>query len=123
MTRSNGVTIMDGLNWQQPFIWLADLMRPHNKAIALAMVTTLLVIFGDVINATFKKLLKRQMVWVRVSAFIGLCAFGYGAFTVWITPLLASFLMHRSPITYVFVVIVSFVVVGILAERFQRKKL
>lgn len=114
---------MDGLSWQQPFIWLADLMRPHNKAIALAMVTTLLVIFGDVINGVFRKLLRKQAVWIRVTAFIGLCAFGYGAFTVWITPLLASFLMHRSSVVYVCIIIVSFIIVGVLAERFQRKKL
>lgn len=123
MISSDSGTIMDGLNWQQPFIWLADLMRPHNKAIALAMVTTLLVIFGDVINGAFRKLLRKQAVWIRVTAFIGLCAFGYGAFIVWITPVLASFLMHRNSIAYVFIIIVSFIVVGVLAERFQRKKL
>ena len=113
---------MDFINWQQPIIWLADLMRPHNKEIALAMVATLLVIFGDVINRTLRRLVSKQPIWFRVSAFIALCAFGYGALSVWLTPLLSRFLMAQSSVVYVTTVITSFLIVGILAERFQKTK-
>ena len=113
---------MDFINWQQPIIWLAELMRPHNKEIALAMVATLLVIFGDVINRTLRRLVSKQPIWFRVSAFIALCAFGYGALSVWLTPLLSRFLLAQSSVVYVTTVITSFLIVGILAERFQKTK-
>jgi len=50
---------MVSISWQQPIIWLAENMRPHNKEIALAMVATLLVIFGDVINGTLRRLVSK----------------------------------------------------------------
>lgn len=113
---------METFTWQQPIIWLADVMRPHNKEIALAMVATLLVIFGDVINGALRRLVKSQPIWFRVSAFIALCAFGYGALSVWLTPLLSRFLLSQSSLAYVSTITISFLVVGILAERFQKSK-
>jgi len=114
--------MVDSINWQQPILWLAELMRPHNKEIALAMVATLLVIFGDVINGALRRLVRKQAIWLRIGAFIALCAFGYGALSVWLTPLLASFLLNLSSFVYVMTVVFSFLCVGILAERFQKSK-
>lgn len=113
---------MESFNWQQPIVWLAEVMRPHNKEIALAMVATLLVIFGDVINGTLRRLVKSQPIWFRVSAFIALCAFGYGALSVWLTPILSRFLLSQSAVAYVAIVVMSFLVVGVLAERFQKSR-
>ncbi|MBQ0781414.1 MAG: DUF3392 family protein, partial [Thalassolituus oleivorans] len=39
---------------------LANLIRPHTADIALAMVATLLVIFGDHINDAVRRLVKGQ---------------------------------------------------------------
>jgi lysylphosphatidylglycerol synthetase-like protein (DUF2156 family) len=108
------------MNWQQPIVWLADVMRPHNSEIALAMVATLLVIFGDHINRGLKYLVRKQLTWLRVIAFIGLCSVGYGALSIWLTPILSSFLQNQSAVAYVVAVMGSFLVLGILAERFQK---
>jgi lysylphosphatidylglycerol synthetase-like protein (DUF2156 family) len=113
---------MVSISWQQPIIWLAENMRPHNKEIALAMVATLLVIFGDVINGTLRRLVSKQPLWLRILAFIALCAFGYGTLSVWLTPILSDFLHSQSSIAYVATVVFSFLIVGILAERFQKSK-
>lgn len=113
---------MELASWQQPIIWLAENMRPHNKEIALAMVATLLVIFGDLINSMLRRLVSKQPIWLRVSAFIALCAFGYGTISVWLTPVLAGFLQSQNSVAYVTTVVLSFLIVGILAERFQKSK-
>lgn len=120
--RDEGRFLMALNDWQQPIIWMAENMRPHNKEIALAMVATLLVIFGDFINGMLRRLVSKQPIWLRVSAFIALCAFGYGALSVWLTPILSNFLQHQSSLAYVLTVICSFLVVGVLAERFQKSK-
>jgi hypothetical protein len=113
---------MESISWQQPIIWLAEIMRPHNKEIALAMVATLLVIFGDFINGTLRRLVSKQPLWLRISAFIALCAFGYGTLSIWLTPILSDFLHTQSSVSYVATVVLSFLIVGILAERFQKSK-
>ena len=73
------------MNWQQPIVWLADVMRPHNSEIALAMVATLLVIFGDHINRGLKYLVRKQPNTNIVQFFTeskrsGICSGGYGQF-------------------------------------------
>ncbi|NRA23019.1 MAG: DUF3392 family protein [Oleispira sp.] len=113
---------MTETNWQQPIIWLAGVMRPHNTEIALAMVATLLVIFGDLINGLLRRLVRQQPAWLRIAAFIGLCTFGYGAISVFLTPVLSNFLHSQSSLAYVLTVVMSFLIVGILAERFQKSK-
>jgi hypothetical protein len=110
------------MNWQQPIVWLAEVMRPHNSEIALAMVATLLVIFGDHINSGLKKLVRKQPIWLRVIAFIGLCSVGYGALSIWLTSILSSFLQHQNSVVYVVTVIGSFLTVGVMAERFQKSR-
>ncbi len=57
----------------------AGIFRPYVRDIALAMVATCLVVFGDDLN----RLVRRQIsslhfIW-RTLIFIALCAFGYGA--------------------------------------------
>ena len=110
------------MNWQQPIVWLADVMRPHSSEIALAMVATLLGIFGDHFNRALKLLVRKQPIWLRVSAFIGLCSVGYGVLSVWLTPILSNFLQNQGSVVYVVTVIGSFLTVGILAERFQKSR-
>ncbi|MGK0249234.1 MAG: hypothetical protein ACI910_001972 [Oleispira sp.] len=108
------------MTWQYPIVWLADVMRPHNSEIALAMVATLLVIFGDHINRGLKYLVRKQPIWLRVLAFIGLCSIGYGTLLVWLAPILSSFLQNQSALVYVVTVMGCFLAVGMLAERFQK---
>jgi hypothetical protein len=64
--------------------------RPYQYQVALAIIATLLVVFGNDINASIKKLLSKQHIIVRMLTFVFICAFGYGLLTVWLTSLLAA---------------------------------
>jgi hypothetical protein len=108
--------------WEKPIIWLAECMRPYNREIATAMIATLLVIFGGFINNALRRVVRKQVIWVRVAAFIGLCTFGYGALTIWLTPIVAVYLMNQSAGMYVASIVLSFVFIGVLAENFQKSK-
>ena len=100
---------------------VAGWLRPHTDDIALALVATLLVIFGDTINDMVRKLVRPQPVWVRVGVFIALCTFGYGMLSVWLTPLLEGYLRTLSATVFLSVVVGAFVLVGILAERYNSR--
>lgn len=93
------------------------LFRPYVRDIALAMVATSLVVFGDDIN----RLVRRQTValhfiW-RTLIFILLCAFGYGALTIFLTPLVASQLAKLGNLWLPWVALGIFVLLAMLAQR------
>ncbi|MCD8522298.1 MAG: DUF3392 domain-containing protein [Saccharospirillaceae bacterium] len=100
---------------------LASHVRPHTDDIALALVATLLVIFGDTINDLVRKIVRPQPMWIRVGVFIALCTFGYGALSVWLTPILDSYLRTLPSGIFLGVVTGSFVAVGVLAERYHSR--
>ncbi|WP_028292280.1 DUF3392 domain-containing protein [Oceanobacter kriegii] len=100
---------------------LSGWIRPYNHDIALALVATLLVVFGDTINGMVRRAVRKHWMVVRVAVFIALCTFGYGAITVWVVPLLASLLMSVSAQYYGVSVVVAFTALGLMAERFHRK--
>lgn len=96
---------------------LADWIRPHSDNIALALVATLLVVYGDEINRAVKQQLKPYPYIIRLVGFVVLCAFGYGALTVYATPVIED-LLRKVPGLYLApVVMLLFLVVGLLAER------
>lgn len=97
----------------QASMWL----RPHITTIAFMVVATLLVLYGNNINALVKRNILHFHVVVRVIIFILLCAFGYGLLTTWLTPFVASQLAslpnhYLSPI-----VAIITIALGVLAER------
>ncbi len=100
---------------------LASHIRPHTDDIALALVATLLVIFGDTINDLVRRVVRPHPIWVRVGVFIALCTFGYGALSVWLTPVLDSYLRTLSSGMFLSVVVGAFVGVGLLAERYHSR--
>lgn len=103
--------------FHEVLIALADWIRPHSDNIALALIATLLVIYGDEINSTVKKQLRAYPYIVRLIGFVVLCAFGYGALTVYATPVLED-LISRIPSLYLApAVVLLFLLVGLLAER------
>jgi hypothetical protein len=110
------------MTWQQPIIWLAEWMRPYNREIAVAMIATLLVIFGGSINNALRRVVRKQTIWIRIAAFIGLCTFGYGALTVWLTPIVAGYLINQGSVMYVASILLGFILIGVLAENFQKSK-
>ncbi len=100
---------------------IAGYVRPHTDDIALALVATLLVIFGDTINDLVRNMVRKRPVWLRVGIFIALCTFGYGALSVWLTPLLESYLRSLSSGVFLGLVGGAFILVGVLAERYHRR--
>jgi hypothetical protein len=92
-------------------------IQAHLSVISTAIVTTLLVIFGDQINGFVKRRIRNYNFVIRTAAFVLLCVFGYGLLATAgasaVRSLLLYFGSHYLPLT----VIAAFVVMGVLAER------
>ena len=95
-------------------------MRPHLFKIALAMIATLLVIYGNSINRSVKRLVRHYNFIIRVLAFVLLCAFGYGTVVVFTAPILAKYLSYLEGIYLSPIIIGTFLVIGGIAERKNR---
>jgi len=85
--------------------------------ISMALVATILIIYGNNINSAIKKQVSSTPFLVRFSVFVALCAFGYAAASI----LLAKFvkiLLRGLPDEYLApFIIVLFLIEGLLAER------
>lgn len=92
----------------------------HLSSITLALVATLLVIYGDLINGFVKRLLRPYHRLVRILGFVLMCAFGYGLLTVILTPILASWLSYIDTKWLCVLVVAVFLLVGWLAEKKQQ---
>ena len=100
--------------------WLIELgqgFRPYQYQTALAIIATLLVIFGNDINSALRKLVSKQHFIVRSLIFVLVCAFGYGLLTVYLTSLLNQQL-SKIPSLYILPsVLVIFLVLGMYAQK------
>ena len=74
--------------------------RPYQYQTAMAIIATLLVVFGNDINRAIKKLIAKQHIIIRIIVFVLVCAFGYGLLTVWLTGLL-SLQLAKIPNLYI----------------------
>lgn len=95
-------------------------LKPYSSQLAMAMVATLLVIYGNAINRTLRALVKPYSFVIRVSAFILLCTLGYGALTVWGASQLKQLISTLPNLYFTPVMLASFVFLGVLAERFHK---
>ncbi len=94
-----------------------SVFRPYVRDIALALVATCLVVFGDDVN----RFVRRQtatlhFVW-RTAIFIVLCAFGYGALTIFLTPFVAGQLGKLGNLWLPWICLGMFIALGMLAQR------
>lgn len=96
---------------------MGDFIRPHNKDIALAFVASLLVIAGADINRYIKNLVSSTHFLIRMSIFITMCTFGYGALTIFLTKIITAQLVALSSLYLAVVTSVCFIALGIYAER------
>lgn len=98
-------------------IELGQWFRGYQYQTAMAVVATVLVIFGNDINNVVRKLVAKQHFIIRCLTFVVVCAFGYGLLTIWLTKLLAQQLA-LVPTIYVFPFIVAvFIVLGAYAQK------
>jgi hypothetical protein len=104
--------LIDNLLWQTG-TWV----NGHAGEVALALVATLLVIYGDDINRTFARTVRPYPWIVRVISFVLMCAFGYGTITVLVTPLIAEAILSIEARWVGLLTLVIFFAIGTLAER------
>lgn len=92
-------------------------IQAHMTTISTAIVTTLLVIFGDEINGFVKKHIRGYNFLVRTGAFVLLCVFGYGMLAAAGASAIRSLLLYFGSTYLPLTVIAAFAVLGMLAER------
>lgn len=91
--------------------------RPYVRDIALALVATCLVVFGDDLNRFVRRQISSlHFIW-RTLIFIALCAFGYGALTIFLTPVVAAQLGKLTNLWLPWVCLTIFIALGMLAQR------
>ena len=91
--------------------------QPYYSEIALTLVATLLVIYGDVLNKRLKHLLSPHHFIIRTVVFVLVCAFGYGLLIVYAAPYIRQLIL-MLPSTYQGLSIVAvFLLLGYLAEH------
>jgi hypothetical protein len=91
--------------------------RSHLSDIALALMATLLVLFGPHLNAWVQRLIGRYNFVLRTLVFILVCALGYGLAIIFLTPQLAHALSFFSNYTLAPVLLLIFFLIGVLADR------
>ena len=99
---------------------LSRLMRPWLPQIATAFVIALLVVVGDSVNGMVRRRVSRFYLPIRVLAFILLCFFGYGVASAFAIPWITRFLSQLTPQYVSPLVLISFTIVGIMAEQKKR---
>lgn len=96
---------------------LSRWMRPHVSHIAMALVATLLVIYGSSINQLIRTWIQKLHFLVRIAVFVLLCSFGYAYFTLWASGIARSYLQALDNRLLAPGVIALFIIIGVLAER------
>ena len=91
--------------------------RGHLSDIALATMATLLVLFGPGINAWVRRSLGGLNFFIRTLLFVLVCVAGYGLAIIFLTPWLASGLGYFNNYTLAPVLLLSFFLIGVLADR------
>ncbi|HEX5841900.1 MAG TPA: DUF3392 domain-containing protein [Pseudomonas sp.] len=98
-------------------VTLSRWSRSHLYDIALAIMATLLVLFGPGINAWVQRNTASLNFILRTLVFVLLCAVGYGLLIVFATPYMAKGLGYFNNFTLAPVLLLVFFVIGILADR------
>ena len=96
---------------------LSQFMREYLRQISVALIATVLALYGGYINDAVKSLLKNYHFIVRFMVFVLLCAFGYGALSIYAAKFARMLLGELDNLWLAPVIVVSFLVIGLLAEH------
>lgn len=96
---------------------LSEWMRDYLTPISMAIVATVLVIFGNDLNRWVRNMVRKFHFLIRLSVFILVCAFGYGLATIMLAKVLAELLGSISNYYLSLVVLAIFVILGLTAEK------
>ncbi|HCF0191358.1 TPA: DUF3392 domain-containing protein [Pseudomonas aeruginosa] len=91
--------------------------RSHLSDISLAIMATLLVLFGPAINVWVQQRIGSLNFVFRTLLFVLICAVGYGLAMVFVTPWLAKGLGYFNNYTLAPVLLLVFFVIGMIADR------
>ncbi len=91
--------------------------RSHLSDISLAIMATLLVLFGPAINAWVQQRIGSLNFVFRTLLFVLICAVGYGLAMVFVTLWLAKGLGYFNNYTLAPVLLLVFFVIGMIADR------
>ncbi|MGB3726285.1 MAG: DUF3392 family protein [Glaciecola sp.] len=96
---------------------ITNIIQPYLNEVALTLLATLLVVYGDILNRHIKKLVRPYHFVLRTAVFIFVCAFGYGLLIVFLTPFVKSTLMQVPPLYRGSAIIGIFCMLGWMAEN------
>jgi len=95
---------------------ITNFVSQHLHAISIAIIATLLVIYGSDINRFVKRLIGNSHFIIRLGIFILVCAVGYGLATVFLADVLRNALA-TIPRRYLAMSITGiFIALGLLAD-------
>jgi hypothetical protein len=96
---------------------LSQFMRKYLHEISAALVATFLALYGGYINEWMKSLMKNYHFIARFAVFVLLCAFGYGAISVYAALSVKLLLAQIADLWLAPTVVVCFLVIGLVAEK------
>jgi len=106
------------MEWiQSVLIQLSQWTHPYYSEIALTILATILVVFGDVFNKHIKRMLSPYHFVIRTLVFVLVCAFGYGLLVVFTTPYLKMLILWVPNLYRGLTVVLVFLILGYLAEN------
>jgi len=96
---------------------IAKWLQSYLYEIGLAMVSTLLVIYGSDILGLLKKQIGGVQPFLRLTLFIIFCAFGFAFLTSFLTPLITGLLHQIDVIWLPLIIVFTFYAIGFLARK------
>lgn len=96
---------------------ISSWMQPYYTEIALTLIATILVVYGDVINKHIKRIISPYHFIIRTTVFVLVCAFGYGLMVVVATPYVKQALLIIPHVYRGVSIVAIFLLLGYLAEH------
>jgi hypothetical protein len=97
--------------------FFSNLIRPFVPQIGMAIAATFFFVYGGNIHSVIRKSMQQHHFLIRLSLFTVICAFGYGAVTVYTAVILGKLLNGLGDVFLFPVVLTTFLCIGFLAER------
>ncbi|MDE1463298.1 DUF3392 family protein [Spartinivicinus poritis] len=91
--------------------------KKYSYETALAIMATLIVLFGNKVNLAIKRHINRFNFIIRTAVFILVCAVGYGAALIFLTPWLADILVSLHNLVLSPILLFLFIGIGMIADR------
>jgi len=106
------------MDWiQSALTQLSQWMQPYYTEIALTILATILVVYGDVFNKHIKAMIRPYHFVFRTAVFVLICAFGYGLLLIFATPYVKQLILWVPYLYRGLTVLMVFLLLGYLAEH------